>query len=59
MMCCDCGLVHRMNFRIVKVPNRQRVTQKVQFQAFRDGRSTAAGRRRLTAGGGAGRLAPR
>lgn len=27
MKCCDCGLVHRMNFRIVD--------GKVQFQAFR------------------------
>lgn len=27
MKCCDCGLVHRMNFRIVD--------GRVQFQAFR------------------------
>lgn len=28
MACCDCGLVHRMNFRIQD--------GMVQFQAFRD-----------------------
>lgn len=27
MKCCDCGLVHRMNFRIID--------GHVQFQAFR------------------------
>ena len=27
MKCCDCGLVHRLNFRIIK--------KTVQFQAFR------------------------
>jgi len=28
MECCDCGLVHRLNFRIRK--------GKIQFQAFRE-----------------------
>jgi len=37
MMCCDCGLVHIMNFRIIG--------KKVQIQAFRDNRKTAASRR--------------
>lgn len=32
--CCDCGLVHKMDFRIVK--------GRVQFRAFRDNRATAA-----------------
>ena len=37
MRCCDCGLVHTMNFRTRK--------GKVQFQAFRNERSTAQTRR--------------
>jgi hypothetical protein len=37
MGCCDCGLVHTVNFRIVK--------RRIQFQAFRDERKTAAHRR--------------
>ena len=32
--CCDCGLVHRMNFRIYG--------GRVQFQAWRHPRSTGA-----------------
>jgi hypothetical protein len=32
--CCDCGLVHRMNFRIR--------SGRVQFNAYRDNRATAA-----------------
>ena len=39
LACCDCGLVHRMNFRIIK--------GRVQFQAFRSGRSTGQVRRRM------------
>lgn len=31
MKCCDCGLVHRMNFRLVKYGSGK----KIQFQAFR------------------------
>lgn len=38
LRCCDCGLVHRMDFRIVK--------GRVQFMAFRHARSTADFRRR-------------
>lgn len=37
MRCCDCGLVHRMDFRILR--------GRVQFRARRDNRATAAGRR--------------
>ena len=37
MACCDCGLVHLVNFRIVD--------GKVQFQVFRDNRSTGQTRR--------------
>jgi hypothetical protein len=36
--CCDCGLVHKINFRVVK--------GKVQFQAFRDNKATANKRRK-------------
>lgn len=39
MMCCDCGLVHIMNFKIVHNG------KKVRLQAFRDERKTAASRR--------------
>lgn len=31
MKCCDCGLVHRLVFRLVKWGNGH----KIQFQAFR------------------------
>ena len=32
MQCCDCGLIHRMNFRLIK-DKIGRAT--IQFQAFR------------------------
>lgn len=32
MKCCDCGLVHRLNFRLIK-DKLGRAT--IQFQAFR------------------------
>ena len=37
MKCCDCGLVHRFDFRIVG--------RRVLFRAFRQARATAAARR--------------
>jgi hypothetical protein len=37
MRCCDCKLVHTVNFRVVK--------GQVQFQVFRSNRATAASRR--------------
>jgi hypothetical protein len=37
MACCDCGLVHRLDFRVHK--------KRIQFRAFRDNRSTAMMRR--------------
>lgn len=43
MACCDCGLVHVIDFRVIKYANGKRT--KVQFRAFRDNRSTAAKRR--------------
>jgi hypothetical protein len=42
MRCCDCGLVHRVNFRVVKDSSGQ---LSVRFQAFRAGRATAMSRR--------------
>jgi hypothetical protein len=33
MACCDCGLIHRINFRIVN--------GQIQFQAFRAGKLKA------------------
>jgi len=47
MACCDCGLVHGINFRIVKYAAGKRA--KVQFQAWRDERATAAKRRHVKA----------
>lgn len=41
MACCDCGLVHRMNFRVVGVRKK-----RVQFQAFRAVRETRKVRKR-------------
>lgn len=40
LACCDCGLVHVVNFRIVK--------RNVQFQAFRHNRATGQRRRRTS-----------
>lgn len=40
LACCDCGLVHVVNFRIVNPK-----WKKIQFQVFRDNRATAAMRR--------------
>jgi hypothetical protein len=39
MACCDCGLVHTINFRIKD--------KRVQFQVFRNNRSTAMVRRHM------------
>lgn len=37
MACCNCGLVHRLNFRVVG--------RRIEFCAFRDNRATALVRR--------------
>jgi hypothetical protein len=37
LCCCDCGLVHKMDFRIFG--------GRAQFRVFRDNRATAAVRR--------------
>lgn len=36
--CCDCGLVHRLNFRIVD-------GGKIEVQTFRDSRATNGARK--------------
>lgn len=41
MMCCDCGLVHRLNFRVIRWGRGF----KVLFQVFRHERATASARR--------------
>jgi hypothetical protein len=41
--CCDCGLVHAMNFRLVA--NDHGAGRKIQFQAERDNRATGQTRR--------------
>ena len=35
--CCDCGLIHRLNFRLRE--------GRIEIQAFRDGRATSGARR--------------
>lgn len=53
LRCCDCGLVHEMQFRIVRnvrgsklVSITDRVPGLVIFKARRDNRATAAIRRK-------------
>ncbi len=43
MACCDCGLVHRMDFRAVQ--------GRVQFRAVRDARATQRRRKRVATHG--------
>jgi len=38
MRCCDCDLVHRLDFRVEN--------DRAQFRCFRDNRATAAARRK-------------
>lgn len=42
--CCDCGLVHKMEFRLV--PSWHGPGQKIQMRAWRDEPRTAALRKR-------------
>lgn len=44
MCCCDCGLVHKMDFRIVRSRKTSRKTI-VQFRAYIDSRATGQARR--------------
>jgi hypothetical protein len=39
LACCHCGLVHRVEYRVVR--------GRVQFRVWRDARATAARRRKL------------
>lgn len=39
--CCDCGLVHAIDFRLIKYGKGRRI----QFRAYRDNRATAGVRR--------------
>lgn len=41
--CCDCGLVHRHNFRVKK---DSRGRNKIEIQSFRDGPATGGARSR-------------
>jgi hypothetical protein len=41
--CCDCGLVHRFDFKFKKAPNGKSIMMK----CVRDDRATAAVRRKL------------
>lgn len=43
MACCDCGLVHKLVFRVVEHKGKW----KVIFKAYRDNRSTAVMRRHM------------
>jgi hypothetical protein len=46
--CCDCGLIHRLDFRIVDQRKGRRVDSrglKIEFRTRRDDRATAAARR--------------
>lgn len=43
LACCDCGLVHDMDFRVIKWAGGKRT--KVQFRVRRNNRSTAMMRR--------------
>lgn len=42
MMCCDCGLVHKIDFDHIKWGRGR----KIRIRAWRDERATAAARRK-------------
>lgn len=43
--CCDCGLVHKMEFRLV--PSWHGPGVKIQFRAWRDEKATKKLRKRM------------
>jgi len=47
MRCCDCGLVHNVDFRVIK--NGRGMF--VQFRMFRNARATAGSRKGRLGGG--------
>lgn len=44
MMCCDCGLIHRLDFRLVREGRRG---QRIEFRVERDNRATGQARRHM------------
>ena len=44
MACCDCGLVHGMDFRVVWNPKKKK--NQVQFRAWRAPKYTSAQRKK-------------
>lgn len=46
MACCDCGLVHSVDFRLIRYGNGR---HKIQLRAFRDEKATADLRKRAGA----------
>jgi hypothetical protein len=44
MQCCDCGLIHRVDFRLVTRPNG---TKSVAVRARRDDKATKLARKAL------------
>lgn len=42
LKCCDCSLIHRIDFRISKKGSKMILS----FRAFRDNRATSASRRK-------------
>ena len=41
LSCCDCGLIHQMDFRIVYPKGKEAKLGRVQFRAFRARKLTA------------------
>lgn len=50
MACCDCGLVHRLDFRVVQ---GEHGADRVEFRVRRDNRSTGQVRRHMHRDGAA------
>jgi hypothetical protein len=46
MRCCDCGLVHRVDFRVLE-PSGDHPKGAIQYRAHRDNRATAQVKRHL------------
>lgn len=42
--CCDCGLVHRLNFKVFSTKTKKIIPGKILLQAFVDSRATAGKR---------------
>jgi len=46
MACCDCGLVHTFDFRVVTIDDGKGAKQYAVYRAVRDKRATSARRKR-------------